>query len=75
MASFKRNLLLGLPTFLRALLVSGVLGVQGEGQKWDRGMLACVSISIFLGELIGMVMQPQNRRFGDTFARTRVVDR
>lgn len=74
-ASIKRNLLLGLPTFLRALLVSGVLGVQGEGQKWDRGALACVAVSVLLGELIGMVMQPDNRRWSDTLARSRVVDR
>lgn len=75
LASIKRNILLGLPTFLRALLVSGVLGLQGENQQWDRGMLACVSLTFYLGELIGMVMHPENRRWGDTFARSRVVDR
>jgi uncharacterized RDD family membrane protein YckC len=37
--------------------------------------VACIGLSVMLGELIGMVMQPQNRRWGDTFARTRVVER
>jgi uncharacterized RDD family membrane protein YckC len=75
LASLKRNVLLGLPTFLRALMTAGWLGMQGEDQVWDRGFLACVSLSVMLGEVVGMVMQPENRRWGDTFARSRVVDR
>lgn len=75
LASIKRNLLLGLPTFLRALSASGVLGLQGDQQKWDRGITACLSLTFFFGELIGMAMQPESRRWGDTFARSRVVDR
>ena len=75
LASLKRNVVLGLPTILRSMLVAGWLGVQGEGQQWDRGALACVGLSVALGELIGMVLQPDNRRWGDTFARSRVVDR
>lgn len=74
-ASLKRNIVLGLPTIARAFLVSGWVGLQGENLKWDRGFLACVGLAVFLGELVGMVMQPDNRRWGDTFARSRVVDR
>jgi uncharacterized RDD family membrane protein YckC len=75
LASIQRNLLLGLPNFLGALSSSGVLGLQGDARKWDRGIMACLSLTFFLGELIGMLMQPENRRWGDTFARSRVVDR
>ncbi|MDP2272773.1 MAG: RDD family protein [Archangium sp.] len=75
LASIKRNLILGLPTFLRALITAGLIGAQGEDQKWERLILALVSLSVFFGELVGMVMQPDNRRWGDTFARSRVVDR
>lgn len=75
MASLQRNLVLGLPLFARALLMSGWVGLQGEDQKWDFGIIACVGFIVLLGELIGMVMQPENRRWGDTFARSRVVDR
>lgn len=74
-AALKRNVVLGLPTFARALMTSGWLGLQGDAQKWDRGLLACVGLAVVLGELVGMVMQPQNRRWGDVFAGTRVVDR
>ncbi len=75
LAALKRNIVLGLPTILRSMLVAGWLGLQGENQQWDRGLLACVGLSVTLGELIGMVLQPDNRRWGDTFARSRVVDR
>lgn len=75
LASIKRNLLLGLPTFLRALSVSGVLGLQGDAQKWDRGISACLALTFVFGELVGMAMQPESRRWGDTFAHSRVVDR
>ena len=74
-ASLKRNLVLGLPTFLRALITAGLIGAQGEDQKWERLILALVSLAVFFGELVGMVMQPDNRRWGDTFARSRVVNR
>ena len=75
LASLKRNVLLGLPTFLHALITAGLIGAQGEDQKWERLILALVSLSVFFGELVGMVMQPDNRRWGDTFARSRVVNR
>jgi uncharacterized RDD family membrane protein YckC len=73
--SFKRNLLLGLPTLARALLVSGVIGLQGENMVYDRGLLACVGLSVVLAELFGMLTHPESRRWGDIFARTRVVVR
>ena len=75
LASIQRNLLLGLPTFLRALMTSGLIGLEGDLAKWDRGALACISLTFIFGELIGMLLQPENRRWGDTFARSRVVDR
>lgn len=74
-ASLKRNLLLGMPTFLRALLVSGWLGAQGDDVKGERGLLALVSLAVYLREFIGLVKQPESRRWGDIFARSRVVDR
>ncbi len=75
LAAIKRNLILGLPTFLRALIMAGYFGTQVGDQKWERLILALVSLSVFFGELVGMVMQPDNRRWGDSFARSRVVDR
>ncbi|HEY0882569.1 MAG TPA: RDD family protein [Archangium sp.] len=74
-ASLKRNVILGLPTLARAFLVSGWVGLQGENMVWDRGFLACVGLSIFAGELFGMFTHPEARRWGDLFARTRVVER
>lgn len=75
LASLKRNVILGLPTVAQAFLLSGWVGLQGQNQKWDVGLIACVGFAVWLGELIGMVMQPENRRWGDAFARSRVVDR
>lgn len=75
LGSLKRNLVLGLPTMSHALLVGGWVGLQGEGRKWDAGILLCVGVVVVLGEFIGMVMQPESRRWGDTFARSRVIDR
>jgi uncharacterized RDD family membrane protein YckC len=75
LASIQRNLLLGLPTFLRALMTSGLIGLEGDLAKWDRAAMACISLTFIFGELIGMLLQPENRRWGDTFARSRVVDR
>jgi len=74
-ASLQRNFMLGLPTIARAVIVSGWWGADVDAAKWDRGAVACIGLSVMLGELIGMVMQPQNRRWGDHFARTRVVER
>lgn len=75
LGSFKRNLVLVLPTVSHALLVGGWIGLQGDDRKWDAGIVLCVGIVIVLGEFIGMVMQPESRRWGDVFARSRVVDR
>jgi len=75
LASLKRNLVLGLPTVSHALLVGGWVGLQGDDRKWDAGIVLCVGLVVVLGEFIGMVMQPESRRWGDTFARSRVVDR
>jgi uncharacterized RDD family membrane protein YckC len=75
LASLKRNLVLALPTVSHALLVGGWIGLQGDDRKWDAGILLCVGFVVVLGEFIGMVMQPESRRWGDTFARSRVVDR
>lgn len=74
-ASLKRNLVLALPTLSHALLVGGWVGLQGEDRKWDAGILLCVGVVVVLGEFVGMLMQPESRRWGDTFARSRVVDR
>jgi len=75
LASIKRNVILGLPTLARALLVGGFIGLQGENMVWDRGFLGCVGLSITVGELFGMFTHPEARRWGDLFARTRVVER
>ena len=74
-ASLKRNFVLALPTLSHALLVGGWVGLQGDDRKWDAGIVLCVGLVAVLGEFIGMVMQPESRRWGDTFARSRVVDR
>lgn len=74
-ASLKRNFMLGLPTIARAVIVSGWWGTDVDSAKWDRGALACIGIAVLIGELVGMIMQPQNRRWGDHFAGTRVVER
>lgn len=75
LSSLKRNVILGLPTLARAFLVSGYIGLQGENMVWDRGLLGCVGLSITVGELFGMFTHPEARRWGDLFARTRVVER
>ena len=75
LASIKRNLVLALPTLSHALLVGGFIGLQGDDRKWDAGILLCLGIIVVLGEFLGMVMQPQSRRWGDTFARSRVIER
>ena len=75
LAALKRNGVLGLPSVAQAFLASGWIGLQGQNQKWDGALIACVGLAVWLGEIIGMVMQPENRRWGDAFARSRVVDR
>lgn len=75
LASLKRNLVLGLPSLSHAFLVGGYIGLQGDDRKWDAGVLVCIGIIVVFGEFIGMVMQPESRRWGDTFARSRVIDR
>ena len=42
---------------------------------WPYASFISTSLGVVLGELVGTVMQPDNRRWGDTFARSRVVDR
>lgn len=74
-AALKRNVVLGLPTLGRAMITAGWGGLDADASKWDRGFLACVGLAVVLGEVIGMLLQPMNRRWGDTFAGTRVVER
>ena len=75
LSSFKRNLVLALPTLSHALLVGGWVGMQGDGRKWDAGLLLCIGFIVVLGEFMGMLMQPESRRWGDVFGRSRVIDR
>lgn len=75
LASLKRNVVLGLPVVARAVIVAGWTGLDATASQWDRVSVACIGLAVTLGELIGMVFQPMNRRWGDAFARTRVVDR
>ncbi len=74
-AALKRNVVLGLPTFGRALITAGWSGLEGDAGMWDRGVLACVGLAVAFGEVLGMILQPQNRRWGDHIAGTRVVER
>lgn len=74
-ASLLRNLVLGLPTIGRAFIVSGWSGATGDAAKWDRGLLACVGLAVAFGELLGMVIDKEGRRWSDRFAGTRVVER
>lgn len=75
LAALKRNLVLGLPTIGRAFIVSGLTGASADAAKWDRGFVACVGLAVVVGELVGMIIDAQGRRWGDRFARTRVVER
>ncbi|MFZ5441310.1 MAG: RDD family protein [Myxococcota bacterium] len=75
LASIKRNVVLALPTLGRSLIVAGWSGLDADASKWDRGILACVGLAVAFGELMGILVQPMNRRWGDVFAGTRVVER
>lgn len=74
-ASFKRNVLLALPTLGRSISRAGWTGLDADAARWDLGILACVGLSIAFGEVFGILIQPMNRRWGDTLAGTRVVER
>lgn len=73
--SLLRNFMLALPTLGRAVIVSGWSGAAGTEATWDRAILAVVGLGIALGEVIGMVLREQGRRWGDRVAGTRVVRR
>jgi uncharacterized RDD family membrane protein YckC len=74
LASLQRNFMLALPTLGRSLIVSGWFGA--DPQSWaDRLVLAVVGLGIALGEVAGMVLREQGRRWGDRLAGTRVVRR
>lgn len=74
-ASLLRNFMLALPTLGRALIVSGWSGASASEATWDRAILAVVGLGIASGEVVGMVLREQGRRWGDRLAGTRVVRR
>lgn len=71
LSSLKRNITLCLAPAGHLVIASGWFG-QG---RWDQASVFCVGAVVVLGEFVGLIFQPQNRRWGDVFAKTRVVER
>ncbi len=67
-ASLKRNLLLGIPTIGRALVVSGWTQATGDEARWDRAFISLVGLGVTVSELSGLLRS--GRRFGDRFGGT-----
>jgi len=71
LAALQRNVTLCLAPAGHLVISAGWLG-QG---RWDQASVFCVGAVVVLGEFVGLLFQPQNRRWGDVFAKTRVVER
>ena len=75
LASVQRNILLGLPSFGRALSVSGLTGLTGTWALVDRGVVGLFGVVVVVSEVFAMWVRDGGRRWGDRFGRTRVVTR
>jgi uncharacterized RDD family membrane protein YckC len=71
-SALKRNAMFVVAPMLQVAIWAGWLG---SPRTWDQISVFCVGGALLIGELVGLLLQRESRRWGDVFAGTRVVER